>query len=42
MLLDIAREEVVIRTHRIVHLEHQVEAQDAELEGRAEMNANLE
>jgi hypothetical protein len=30
MLLDITREEVDIRTHRIVHLEHHVEAQDAE------------
>jgi hypothetical protein len=42
MLLDIAREEVDIRTHRIVHLEHHVEAQDAELKERAEMIAILE
>jgi hypothetical protein len=42
MLLDITREEVDIRTHRIVHLENHVEAQDAELEGRAEMTINLE
>jgi hypothetical protein len=42
MLLDITREEVDIRTHGIIHLEHHVEAQDAELEERAEMIANLE
>jgi hypothetical protein len=42
MLLDIAREEVDICTHGIVHLEHHVEAQDAKLEERAEMIANLE
>jgi hypothetical protein len=42
MLLDITREEVDIRTHGIVHLEHHVEAQDAELEERAEMITNLE
>jgi hypothetical protein len=42
MLLDIAREEVDIRTHGIVHLEHYVEAQDAELEERVKMIANLE
>jgi hypothetical protein len=42
MLLDIAREEVNIRTHGIIHLEHHVEAQDAELEERAEMIAILE
>jgi hypothetical protein len=41
MLLDIAREEVDIRTHGIIHLEHHVEAQDAEVEERAEMIANL-
>jgi hypothetical protein len=35
-------EEVDIRTHRIVCLEHHVEAQDAELEERAEMITNLE
>jgi hypothetical protein len=42
MLLNITREEVDIRTHGIVHLEHHVEAQDAELEERAEMITNLE
>jgi hypothetical protein len=42
MLLDIAREEVDIRTHEIVHLEHHVEAQDVELEERVEIIANLE
>jgi hypothetical protein len=42
MLLDIAREEVDIRTHGIIHLEHHVEAQDAELEERVEMITNLE
>jgi hypothetical protein len=42
MLLDIAHEEVDIRTHGIVHLEHHVEVQDAELEERVEMIANLE
>jgi hypothetical protein len=42
MLLDIAREEVDIRTHGIVHLEHHMETQDAELDERAEMIANLE
>jgi hypothetical protein len=42
MLLDIAREEVDICTHEIVHLEHHVEAQDTELDERAEMIANLE
>jgi hypothetical protein len=42
MLLDIAPEEVDIPTHRIIHLEHHVEEQDAELEERAEMIANLE
>jgi hypothetical protein len=42
MLHDIAREEVDIRTHGIVHLEHHVETQDAELEERAEMIADLE
>jgi hypothetical protein len=42
MLLDIAREEVYIRTHGVVHLENHVETQDAELEERAEMIANLE
>jgi hypothetical protein len=42
MLLDITREEVDIRTHGIVHLENRVEMQDAELEERAEMIADLE
>jgi hypothetical protein len=42
MLLAIAREEVDICTHEIIHLEHHVEAQAAELEERAEMIANLE
>jgi hypothetical protein len=41
MLLDIAHEEVDIRTHRIVHLENHVEMQDDELEERAEMITNL-
>jgi hypothetical protein len=41
MLLDIVREEVDICTHGIIHLEHHVEAQDAEVEERAEMIANL-
>jgi hypothetical protein len=42
LLLDITREEVEIRTHGIIHLEHHVEAQDAELEARVETIANLE
>jgi hypothetical protein len=42
MLLDIAHEELDIRTHRIIHLEHHVEAQDAKLEERVEMITNLE
>jgi hypothetical protein len=42
MVLDIAREEVDIRTHRIIHLEHHVEAQDAKLEEGVEMITNLE
>jgi hypothetical protein len=42
LLLDITREEVETRTHRIIHLEHHVEVQDAELEERAETIANLE
>jgi hypothetical protein len=42
MLLDISREEVDICTHRIIHLEHHLEAQDAELEERVEMISNLE
>jgi hypothetical protein len=42
MLLNITREEVDIRTHRIVHLENHVETQDTELEERAERIADLE
>jgi hypothetical protein len=42
LLLDITREEVETRTHGIIHLEHHVEVQDAELEERAETIANLE
>jgi hypothetical protein len=42
MLLDITSEEVVTRTHGIIHLEHHVEMQDDELEERVEMIANLE
>jgi hypothetical protein len=42
LLLDITREEVETRTHVIIHLEHHVEVQDAELEERAETIANLE
>jgi hypothetical protein len=42
MVLDIAREEVDIHTHRIIHLEQHVEAQDAELEEGVEMITNLE
>jgi hypothetical protein len=42
MLLDITHEEVDIRTHGIIHLEHHVDAQDVELEERAEMIFNLE
>jgi hypothetical protein len=42
MLLDITCEEVYICTHGIVHLEHHVGTQDAELEERAEMIADLE
>jgi hypothetical protein len=42
MLLDITREEVETHTHGIVHLEHHVEAQDAELEERTEMITDLE
>jgi hypothetical protein len=42
MLLDITHEEVETRTHGIIHHEHHVEVQDAELEERAEMIANLE
>jgi hypothetical protein len=42
MLLDITQEEVETRTHGIIHLEHHVEMQDAELEERVEMITNLE
>jgi predicted RNase H-like nuclease (RuvC/YqgF family) len=42
LLLDITREEVEIRTHGIIHLEHHVETQDTELEARAETITNLE
>jgi chromosome segregation ATPase len=42
MLLDIAREEVDIHTHGIVHLENHVETQDTELEEMAERIADLE
>jgi hypothetical protein len=42
MLLDIPREEVETRTHGIIHLEHHMEVQDAKLEERVEMIANLE
>jgi hypothetical protein len=42
MLLDIPHAEVDIHTHGIVHLEHHVEAQDADLAERAEIIANRE
>jgi hypothetical protein len=42
MLLDITREEVETHIHGIIHLEHHMEVQDAELEERTEMIANLE
>jgi hypothetical protein len=42
MLLDITREEVETRTHEIIHLEHHVEVQDAEVKERAETITNLE
>jgi hypothetical protein len=42
MVLDITREEVEIRTHGIIHLEHHMETQDIELEERVEMIADLE
>jgi hypothetical protein len=42
LLLDITQEELEIRTHEIIHLEHHVEAQDTELEARAETIAILE
>jgi hypothetical protein len=42
MLLDITHEEVDIPIHRIIHLEHHMETQDAEPEERAEMITDLE
>jgi hypothetical protein len=42
MLLDIAHEEVDIRTHGIVHLENHMETQDADLEEKAERITDLE
>jgi hypothetical protein len=42
ILLDITHEEVEIRTHGIIHFEHHVEVQDAELEERVETITNLE
>jgi hypothetical protein len=42
MLLDIAHEEVDIRTHGIIHLENHMEMQDTELEESAEMITDLE
>jgi hypothetical protein len=42
MLLDITREEVDIRTHGIIDLEHAYETQGIELEERTETIANLE
>jgi hypothetical protein len=42
MLLDITREEVETRTHGIIHLEHHMEVQNAELDERVETIANLE
>jgi hypothetical protein len=42
MLLNIACEEVDIRTHGIIHLDHHVDAQDAELEEWVEVIANLD
>jgi hypothetical protein len=42
MFLDITPEEVDIHTHGIIHLEHHMETQNAELEERAETIANLE
>jgi hypothetical protein len=42
MMLDITRKEVEIYTHGIIHLEHHVEVQDAELEERVETITNLE
>jgi hypothetical protein len=42
MLLNITREEVDIRTHRIVHLEHHMVSQDIKLEERVETITDLE
>jgi hypothetical protein len=42
MLLNITHEVVETRTHGIIHLEHHMEVQDAELEERVETIANLE
>jgi hypothetical protein len=42
MLLNITRKEVETRTHRIVNLEHHMEAHDTELEERVEKIADLE
>jgi hypothetical protein len=41
-LLNIAREEVDIRTHGIVHLENHMETQDVDPEERAERITDLE
>jgi hypothetical protein len=41
-LHDITREEVDVRTHGIIHHEHNIETQDVKLEERAETIANLE
>jgi hypothetical protein len=41
-LLDITRKDVDVHTHEILHHEHSIEAQDAELEERVEMITNLE
>jgi hypothetical protein len=38
----LAREEVAVPTHAIVHLENIIKTQDAELEERVELIANLE
>jgi hypothetical protein len=42
MLLDITCEEVDIRTHGIIHLEHTYETQGVDLEERADTISNLE
>jgi predicted RNase H-like nuclease (RuvC/YqgF family) len=42
MLLDITREEVETRTHRIIHLENHVKTHGAKLEERAEWIVDLE